>query len=236
MQLEQRIDWLARQLERNPRTVRRKLDDAMNTLAEIAIKDYNWKVLGQQEAASDWYVTNCRALLRMDISSPEAIVEREICVESGAFSSLSIPFTLPRYPGDQDESHDLHADILFGGKFVTNTHVSDSRFDIKVQFPHTLYPGDVHQYALIYRIPPGQKMSPHYVLVPYRRCDSFDVRVRFNLNSIPNDIRIIREAFHRQIEELQSEEQRINADDAGEVVLNFQNLKPGFAYGVQWRT
>ena len=233
--LQERIEWLSRHLRRDARTVRRRIDEAMALLAEIAIRDFSWQTLEAQESSAEWYTRTCRTILRIDLSNPEALDEREILVRSGALSSLSLPFTLPRNSGDNAESHDLDVDVMFGGTFVKKSRASDSRFDLKIHFPRTLERGDSHRYALTYRIPPGQKMAPHYVFVPFQECEKFELTVRFNMNSVPRDIRAISGAFHREIEELQPEENRIDADGAGEVHVSFRGLRSGFAYGVQWR-
>lgn len=233
--LQDRIDWLSRHLDRDARTVRRKIDDVMVLLAEVAIRDFSWQTLEAQEASAEWYTRTCRTILRIDLPSPEALDEREISIKSGVLSSLSLPFTLPRNPGDQAESHDLNVDVMFGGTFVRKSRASDSRFDLKVHFPRTLERGDSHRYALIYRIPPGQKMAPHYVFVPFQECDRFELTVRFNMHSVPRDIRAIAGAFHREIEEEQPDENLLETDGAGEVHVSFKNLRSGLAYGVQWK-
>ena len=233
--LQTRIEWLSRHLGRDARTVRRRIDEAMALLAEVAIKDFSWHTLEAQEASAEWYTRRCRTLLRIDLATPEALDEREIFVKSGELSSLSLPFTLPRNPGDQAETHDLDVEVLFGGSFVKKVRASDSRFDLKIHFPRTLERGASHRYALTYRIPPGQKMAPHYVFVPFQECEEFELRVRFNMNSVPRDIRKISAAFHREIEELQPDENQLETDGAGEVHVLFHELRPGFAYGVQWK-
>jgi len=124
--------------------------------------------------------------------------------------------------------------MLFGGKFVVNQRISDSRFDIKVKFPRLLQPGESRRYAIIYRLPEGQRMTPHYVHVPYRRCDEFELRVRFSEPAMPADVRRINAAYHREIDDRQPDTEIIRPDDAGEVHVRFTDLRLGFAYGAQW--
>lgn len=231
--LEGRIARLSELASRDPRTVRRRIDEAMNRLVDEVVAEENWAEMGRQESAEEWYIKSIRAIVRLDLPNPEAVDERQIVVQGTPLSGISLPFTLPRHPDDHGATHELRTDMLFGGKFVVNQRVSDSRFDIKVQFPRVLEPGETHRYAIIYRIPEGQQMTPHYVHVPYRRCDNFELLVRFG-NSIPTDIRRITAAFHREIEDRQPDTEILQPDGAGEVHVRFANLRVGFAYGMQW--
>ncbi|GEM_PF-3205331 len=232
--LEGRISRLSELVSRDPRTVRRRIEQAMNWLVDAAVAEESWTEMDRQESADEWYIKSIRAILRLDLPNPEAVDEREIAVQGSPLSGISLPFTLPRHPDDHGDTHGLGTDMLFGGKFVVNQRVSDSRFDIKVQFPRVLQPGETHRYAIIYRIPDGQRMAPHYVHVPYRRCDNFELLVRFDEHSIPTDIRQITAAFHREIDDRQPDAEILRPDDAGEVHVRFTNLRVGFAYGIQW--
>ncbi len=232
--LEGRISRLSELTSRVPRTIRRHIEEAMNRLADVVIAEENWAEMDRQESADEWYIKSIRAILRLDLPNPEAVDEREIVVQGSPLSGISLPFTLPRHPGDHSGTHELRTDMLFGGKFVASERVSDSRFDIKVQFPRVLQPGETHRYAVIYRIPDGQQMTPHYVHVPYRRCDIFELLVRFGEHSIPPDIRRITAAFHREIEDRQPDTEILRPDGAGEIRVRFTNLRVGFAYGMQW--
>jgi hypothetical protein len=160
--------------------------------------------------------------------------EREIVVTGSSLGGITLPFTLPRHPDDRDGTHELLTDVMFGGKFVVNQQVSDSRFDVKIQFPRLLQHGETHRYAIIYRLPKGQRMTPHYVHVPHHPCDEFELRVRFDEHAMPGDIRRITAAFHREIEDRQPDTEILRPDGAGEVYVQFTNLRVGFAYGIQW--
>ncbi len=233
--LEGRIARLSELVSRDPRTVRRRIEEATNRLVDIAIAEENWAEMDRQESGEEWYVKSIRAILRLDLPAPEAIDEREIAVQGSSLGGISLPFTLPRHPYDHAGNRELLTDMLFGGKFLASQRVSDSRFDIKVQFPHVVQPGQTHRYAIIYRIPEGQPMAPHYVHVPYRRCDNFELLVRFSQHAIPADIRRITAAFHREIEDRQPDTEVLHPDSAGEVNVRFANLRVGFAYGLQWQ-
>jgi hypothetical protein len=233
--LEGRISRLSDLVTRDPRTVRRHINEAMNQLVDAAVAEENWTEMDRQQSLSEWYIKSSRAILRLDRPNPEAVDEREIVVTGSPLSGISLPFTLPRHPDDHSDTHELQTDILFGGKFVVNRRVADLRFDIKVQFSRVIQPGESHRYAVIYRVPDGQKMTPHYVFVPYRRCDEFELFIRFDEHALPTDIRRVNARFHREIEERQPDEEKLRPDAAAEVHIRFTNLQVGAGYGIQWR-
>jgi hypothetical protein len=233
--LEGRISRLSDLVSRDPRTVRRRINEAMDRLADAVVAEENWVEMDRQQSVSEWYVRSSRAILRLDLPNPEAVDEREIVVTGTPLSGISMPFTLPRHPDDHSDAHELQTDILFGGKFVVSQRVTDLRFDVKIQFPRVVQPGEAHRYAVIYKVPDGQKMTPHYVFVPYRRCDEFELFVRFTEQDLPDDIRRVNGRFHREIEEPQPDEEVLRPDSAGEVHVRFTNLQVGAGYGIQWR-
>ncbi|NKE56332.1 hypothetical protein FXN61_05615 [Lentzea sp. PSKA42] len=234
--LDKRISWLASETGRDNRTIRRRIDESMKHLVNRIVAEHDWSDTGHPETAANWFTTSCRAYVRMDQEDGiEAVDEREIIIHGAPTDSISMPFTLPRHPNDQDAPHELQTNLLFGGKFVTRKRFSDSRFNVEIKLPRTLYPGERHRYALQYKIPANQMMKPHYVFVPYYECESFSLLVRFNMDDLPCTIRKVESAFHREIDELQPEENIIEANEAGEAYAEFKNLKTGFGYGIQWR-
>lgn len=232
--LEGRIERLSQLVSRDPRTVRRRIDEAMNRLVDAAVAEENWAEMDRQESAADWYIKSSRAILRLDLPNPEALDEREIVVTGSPLSGISLPFTLPRHPDDHSDTHELRTEMLFGGKFVVSRRVADLRFDIKVQFSRVLQPGETHRYAIIYRVPDGQQMTPHYVFVPYRRCDEFELHVRFDEHALPADVRRVNGRAHREIDERQPDTEILRPDSAGEVHIRFTNLRVRAGYGLQW--
>jgi hypothetical protein len=78
------------------------------------------------------------------------------------------------------------------------------------------------------------QMQPHYVCVPKHRCDMFDLRVRFDLEKMPEHIWRLVDAFQRDVDDPAPSGEILPPDAAGEVHTMFRQLTPGRAYGIRW--
>jgi hypothetical protein len=232
--LQGRIDWLAAQIGRESRTARRRVEEGMTRLAESALYLVDSPRGEVDPADQGWYVESFQALLRLDSETPEAMEQRRIVAERDGVDKILIMLALPGDRADRDISRDMIAEVLYGGRLVEETRPSQSLFRFVLRLPRTLRVGEQHEYGLIFRIPPGQPMRSHYVFTPTRRCDSFDLRVRFKLERSPKQVWRIAGAVHRQIDDSTPSDHILLPDTAGEVRVQFRDLRPGLGYGVQW--
>lgn len=58
--------------------------------------------------------------------------------------------------------------------------------------------------------------------------------MRFDTKNLPESAWIMRDVFHRAIDERTPSDELRQPDDAGELHEVFTDLKPGFGYGFQW--
>jgi hypothetical protein len=140
--------------------------------------------------------------------------------------------TQPRDRAQPD--HDLNVEAHFGVTLLGKRKVTESRFAFDLGLPAPLGIGEKHEYGLIIRVPESQPMVPRYVLFPDRRCDEFELRIRFDLDRLPSQIWRVDEVFHRDIDENRPTADLLTIDGVGEVHLSFKNLLPGHGYGAQW--
>ena len=83
-------------------------------------------------------------------------------------------------------------------------------------------------------VPPEQPLNPRYAFKPLRRCDEFDLRVRFapvayprqawNLPGVPQGI----------VEDYAAEESLLRPDSDGYIHVVYRYLRVGLVYGVRW--
>jgi hypothetical protein len=78
-------------------------------------------------------------------------------------------------------------------------------------------------------------MRTHYMIVSPRRCDLFDLRVRFDPARPPVEVWQASGVFYVGLEDMQPGGERLAVDKAGEIHQQFHNLRPGFSYGVLWK-
>jgi hypothetical protein len=228
-----RVAYLAHHINRDSRTVRRRMDMAINRITEATLRES--PLLGSSTISrGEWYVERCETVLRMDTSSPEAWESRQIVVTTDAVDSIELPFSVPREPGTGADRHDLQVEIVHGGIIESRRRATTTRFDLRLRLPKILRAGDRHDYTMLYRIPEGQIMSPRYVYIPVRPCQHFKLRVRFSLDTIPENIWEISEELPRDIDDDSPARSVLFTDSQGEVAVEFHGLQPGYGYGLRW--
>ncbi|MGH3879642.1 MAG: hypothetical protein ACRDSK_21660 [Actinophytocola sp.] len=229
-QLGERLDWLAGKLARDSRTARRRADLACEQLAEAA----GALPALAPEPGEGWYVRRFTALVRLDGPAPEVTETRTIVATRDGVDELDTEFSLPRHPADERPTHDLGVAMLYGGKVVRRQRRSESHFEFSVELPATLAAGEEHEYALRLKIPDGQPVRQHYVFIPHRRCDLFEMRLRFDPKHVPRRLWRVTESPVRVMDDGESSGELLRPDAAGEIHEVFPGPRQGLAYGVQW--
>jgi hypothetical protein len=184
--------------------------------------------------ADGWYVESFSALLRLDAEPVEAIEFRRVVATVDDLAELVTSLSVPRHPEDNGAVHDLDSELLYGGSLELRRQPYDSFFQNVIVLPRPMRAGQRHEYAIRHRIPPGQRMTSHYVHVPYSRSDRFDLRVRFGVR-LPGQVWALRDAPTAVIYGRAPSAEILVPDRAGEVHVSFERLRPGLGYGISWR-
>jgi transcriptional regulator with XRE-family HTH domain len=182
----------------------------------------------------DWYIESFRALLRLDADPVEAIEQRAIVAARDGITELSTSISIPRHRDDSGDDHRLNAELLHGGSLALREQPYESVFRNVIALPATLNTGDRHEYAMLLRLPPGQMMAAHYVHVPYRRSDYFELRIRFNPANLPKLVWRVDGVPTSVIYERRPARDTIELDRFGEIHVTFRDLRTGLGYGVCW--
>jgi hypothetical protein len=230
--LRERVQYLAEQQRRDVRTIRRRMDEGFELLAELATRSAEDQ---PRSTMLGWYTDRVEAILRLDKESPVCFERRRIVAEQDGLAAIQENFTLPKERRDDDDcDHDLYCELHFGATLVGKHKKTDSRFAFDLGLPKPLGLGQRHEYGLIFRVPDDQTMRTHYVFFPDRRCDEFELRIRFGLVRPPTQVWRVNEVFHRDIDDNRPVRPLLTIDRVGEVNLSFRNLLPGHGYGAQW--
>jgi Helix-turn-helix domain len=187
------------------------------------------------DCSDDWYIESFRALLRLDAEPVEAIEQRLVVAAKDGLSELATSISVPRHPDDAGSAHRLNAELLYGGSLAVREQPYESYFRNVIVLPAPLRAGERHEYALRLRIPRGQQMASHYVHVPFRRSDYFELRVRFSLDRLPRSVWVLSGAPTAVIYQRSPASQTLSPDRFGEIHVRFRDLRLGLGYGVCWQ-
>lgn len=228
--LAQRLQWLETEQGRDAKTVRRWLLQALHRLARSAARQIEE---GDRAPDTGWYVESLRALLRLDLPAPVAYEDRRIVATRHGLRELTHRVSLPRQADPTDPDGRLEVDIDYGGRLRLD-YATGTDFRYVVALGRPLDWGDRHEFRITTRLAPGTTMSPHYTCVPQRRYDSFELRVRFDRDRLPRQVRRIDGGSPRSADTRVDTGDVLEPDDGGEVRTEFRRLRQGFSYGVQW--
>lgn len=181
-----------------------------------------------------YFVESFKALLRLDVEPIEAIEQRVVVATSDGLSELQTSICVPRHEEDSGAAHQLDAELLHGGSLARRDQPYETFFRNVIALPKPLRIGDRHEYAMRLRLPAGQPMATHYVHVPFRRSDSFELRVRFHPGRLPSAVWQLSGVPTTVIYERRPSSQALVPDKFGEIHVTFQALRTGFGYGICW--
>ena len=227
-----RVSLLARQIDRDPRTALRRIDQAERRLAELVATELRRRRGRTAEAPNGWYLEEFRALLRLDTPVVEAHEVRRIASTRENLTEVMAWFDVPRDPGQPGA--DPQAEILYGGRLIRREQPACNRFQLLVQLPRPLQPGEECQYGLILRMPREMMARPHYILTPECQCNNFDLTVRFDPDRLPAWVRRVDGETVRMFEHPHPTEFLVHPDAVGEVHQDFHDLTMYLGYGMQW--
>ena len=183
-----------------------------------------------------WYVESFSALLHLDVAPVEAVEHRTVVATRDGVRELATSISVPRHPAeDIKRPHGLDTDLLEGGTLTLREQPYESYFRNVIELPRPLRQGERHDYRLRLSIPPGQSMACHYVHVPFRRSDAFDLRVCFDRAHLPRAVWALSGAPTAVIYERGPTQDLLDPDRFGEVLVRFRNLRTGFGYGLCWQ-
>lgn len=163
---QDRVDWLAKKIGRDPRTARRRIDESITELAQLACTPV--RVRGTEPAAAGWHTEYSHLVLTLDRVTPEVIEHHRIVAAQDDLTELELAAT-----GGREVS------VVYGGTLRAGV----------LSLPRSLNVGQAHEFALRSRL----QLSPRQLLhIPRRRCDYLELRVRFDRNRMPSSVSRVR--------------------------------------------
>ncbi|TDP96355.1 hypothetical protein [Labedaea rhizosphaerae] len=224
---QDRVRWAAEQLQRDDRTVRRRIDEGIRQLAELALAP---AVAGPvEDGDGGWRTESLRSILSLDRPTPELIEFRRVAAERDGLGEVDLAWTMSKV----ELPEDLPVEVLYGGTLVSRQLEAADRIGLMLRLATPLRRGEVVEVALRYRAP-SEQMRPHYVCTPLHPCDHFELRVRFPSDRPPNYVWLLDGVLQGDIEDKVAPRDLVRIDEAGEVMVEFRRLKPSRSYGIRW--
>jgi hypothetical protein len=147
---QDRVDWIAAKIGRDPRTARRRIDDGIHQLAQLACTPRRLR----EAPGSGWYISSTLVILMLDRPTPEVFERHRIVAARDSLSEITLSPTFP------------NVDVVYGGDHRNGTIV----------LPTPLAVGGCHEIALLCQASGSQRQLVH---LPRRRCDLLELHVRF---------------------------------------------------------
>ena len=228
--LEERLQWLAGWLERDVKTARRRADEAIR-VAAVTVTATDEAV--DHYPRGDWYLARLRTTLRLDVAPSAAVEERIVVAARPELAEIVLSTSIPR-PGVSDGVQAADLTVLDGGTLAKAEWSTPSYLTYTIGLDRPLRRGESCEVSVRIAIPPGQPFNPRYTFQPLRRCDEFDLRVRFGASAAARRVWRVSGLPRGMIEDFAVPEALITPDQAGDIHLSFKSPKVGLAYGARW--
>jgi hypothetical protein len=147
---QDRVDWIAAKIGRDPRTARRRIDDGIHQLAQLACTPRRLR----HEPGAGWHISSTLVILMLDRPTPEVFERHRIVAARDSLSEITLSPTFP------------DVDVVYGGVYRGGSLV----------LPTPLSAGGCHEVALLCQ---ASDLPRSLVHVPRRRCDLLELHVRF---------------------------------------------------------
>lgn len=156
---QERVGWIAQQIGRDPRTARRRIDDGIHQLAQLACTPLRLRPQGEPPTTG-WHTVEARVILTLDGAVPEAIEHYRIVAAQDNLREVDLAsaFAQPA--------------VMYGG----------TQRGAVLVLPEPLMSGQHHDFVVRSRNPVRPRQFLH---MPRRRCDYLELRVRFDGDRLP---------------------------------------------------
>ena len=227
--VEERMRWLATWLQRDIKTARRRADEAIRLAA--AHVDVNTDDV-DRHPYRDWYLAKLRTVLHLDLAQQSAVEERTVVAARDDLAEIILSTSIPRPTGLNDGEQAADVAVLHGGTLGEAEWSTATYLTYTIRLAHPLRRGDSCELGVC--ITPGQPLNPRYAFQPLRRCEEFDLRIRFGESAHARRVWRISGLPRGMIDDFAAPEALIVPDAAGDIHLNFKRPQVGLAYGARW--
>ncbi|MBB5960196.1 hypothetical protein FHS29_006819 [Saccharothrix tamanrassetensis] len=234
---EERLTRIAVRAQRDPRTIRRRVDELLERLAQAALYRPTTPQAAQADAElpdHPWHTTDLTVAVLLDLPVVEVFEQRRIISHRERLTELDHSVTVSEPPGANGSVDPVAVGIdpVRGFLLGPATPVSGNRLAFRVGLPHPLGLDETHAFSFRLRVP--MKFAPHYVCTPRQPCDRFTLSVRFGVGRAPERIWRLDGEFPLELNDPLVPRTPLAVDAAGEATASFTDLRPNLSYGIGW--
>ncbi|MEU4740780.1 hypothetical protein AB0G02_09975, partial [Actinosynnema sp. NPDC023658] len=210
--------------------IRRRVEEAIDLVAENAAAGAGRPAGGEPD---HWHVERLEALVRLDVPEPQCVERWTLVAERDIGDHVRVAVTPPcGLPGD---GAGLRAVPLFGVEVADEQRAPDGRVLLDLRLPRTLHAGRRHECGLVVTAPAGGGARSHHLYRPERRCESFELRVRFPAAHVPAVVRPVRGSLDPAASGRRAAGEEVAVDAVHEAHVTFADLRSGEVCGIRWR-
>jgi hypothetical protein len=232
--LAERMQWLGRKLNRDSRTAVRRVETGLSLLSDVLLAE-DGPVPSQDLYAPDgWFVESFAATLMMHKDPVELMETRRVVSTREGLDEIVVAWSIP---SESEESRSgLRVDMMYGGDLRRDEVASTPTYwSCTIRPDQPLAFGQVHEFQVRVTSLPRDLFRPYYVLTPFRRCDEFVLRAKFDHEAPPAQVWQVDGVPFQLLDESQPIGDPLALNSVDEVTGRYEHLRMGLSYGLRWR-
>lgn len=227
--LTDRLEVMSSVLNRDQRTLQRRLIEADQLVAERLLQGAAMRQAEAQVVARGWTLERFHGHLRFDLPQPEYITTRTIRVISPTVTEVTDMFSYAESPLGPAQ---IEVEVISGGTLRQLETLSETLWRAHIDLPRQLRRGERWDLTLTARIR-DLSYAPNYtVMAPVRPCEAFDLCVEIG-DSGAHDFHVVDGLPVMVMQDHGLQGVPIPIVD-GVVNFSARALTPGLAYGLRW--
>jgi hypothetical protein len=227
---EERVAQLARQMGRDPRTARRRLDQVLSRLAEHALEAAPRPLPAAPKAP--WHTVHLQVVVLLSAEVAEVFETRRIVAHEPGLTEIEHAMSVVRPPGSGYRVEGMDVHVIHGAAIEPPEQQGPRSLGFRLRLPKPLSEGQEHEFSL--RTTLTQPFEPYYACTPRYPCDRFDLKIRFQPGRIPERIWLLDTELSMALADPWPYRKALQADRLGEVRHEFIDLEPNRSYGINW--
>jgi hypothetical protein len=229
--LEERLRWVGCRLDRELRTVRRRVEAGARLLAERLVAAAG--TIDDEYAPSGWFTDELCSTVRLDVDPPELREQRTIVATCYNLRQVLVSLSVPAKP-DHRAAPRVRSRIVHGGCLVAERELASGHYRAILELPRSLAAGERHRYEITLVVSPRDSIRPYYLLSPLRPCRRFRASVTFDHRAVPTAVWRIGGVPRGLVDGAVIPGESLALDQRGRVTTEFYGLRPGLSYGMRW--